>query len=77
MQERNGKKEEKSCVNAPSPVVAPFRPLSASENRPLFLARRPENVLLHRLERVINSIHRRLLGGKTAYEFDTAFAKAA
>ena len=32
---------------------------------------------MHRLERVINSIHRRLLGGKTAYEFDTAFAKAA
>ena len=30
-----------------------------------------------RLERVINSIHRRLLGGKTASEFDTAFAKAA
>ena len=32
---------------------------------------------MHRLERVINSIHRRLLGGKTAYEYDTAFAKAA
>ena len=32
---------------------------------------------MHRLERVINSIHRRLLGGKTAYEYDTAFAKVA
>ena len=32
---------------------------------------------MHRLERVINSIHRRLLGGKTAHEFDAAFAKAA
>jgi len=32
---------------------------------------------MHRLERVINSIHRRLLGGKTAYEYDTAFANAA
>ena len=32
---------------------------------------------MHRLERIINSIHRRLLGGKTAYTFDTAFAKAA
>ena len=32
---------------------------------------------MHRLERVINSIHRRLLGGRTAYEYDTAFAKAA
>ena len=32
---------------------------------------------MHRLERVINSIHRRLLDGKTAYKFDTAFAKAA
>ena len=32
---------------------------------------------MHRLERVINSIHRRLLGGKTVYEYDTAFAKAA
>lgn len=31
---------------------------------------------MHRLERVINSIHRRLLGGKTAYEYDTAYAKA-
>jgi len=32
---------------------------------------------MHRLERVINSIHRRLLGGKTAYEIDTAYAKTA
>ena len=32
---------------------------------------------MHRLERVINSIHRRLLDGKTAYEYDTAYAKAA
>ena len=32
---------------------------------------------MRRLERVINSIHRRLLGGKTAYEYDTAYAKAA
>ena len=32
---------------------------------------------MHRLERVINSIHRRLLGGKTAYEYDTAYANAA
>ena len=32
---------------------------------------------MYRLERIINSIHRRLLGGKTAYEFDTAFTKAA
>ena len=32
---------------------------------------------MHRLERVINSIHRRLLGGRTAYEYDTAYARAA
>ena len=32
---------------------------------------------MHRLEKVINSIHRKLLGGKTAYEFDTAYSKAA
>ena len=32
---------------------------------------------MHRLERVINSIHRKLLDGLTAYQFDTAYAKAA
>ena len=32
---------------------------------------------MHRLERVINSIHRRLLGGKTACEYDTAYVRAA
>lgn len=32
---------------------------------------------MHRLKRVINSIHRRLLGGKTAYEYDTAHARTA
>ena len=32
---------------------------------------------MHRLERVINSIHRRLLGGLTAYQYDTAYARAA
>ena len=32
---------------------------------------------MHRLERVINSIHRKLLNGLTAYEYDTAYAKAA
>ena len=32
---------------------------------------------MHRLERVINSIHRKLLGGLTAYQYDTAYAKAA
>ena len=32
---------------------------------------------MHRLERVINSIHRKLLGGLTAYEYDTAYARAA
>ena len=43
----------------------------------LTLDDRPAGAKRRRLERVINSIHRRLLGGKTAYEFDTAFAKAA
>lgn len=32
---------------------------------------------IHRLERVINSIHRKLLNGKTAYEYDTAYTEAA
>ena len=32
---------------------------------------------MYRLERVINSIHRKLLNGKTAYEFDTAYAEVA
>ena len=32
---------------------------------------------MHRLERVINSIHRKLLDGLTAYQYDTAYAKAA
>ena len=32
---------------------------------------------MHRLERAINSIHRKLLDGLTAYEYDTAYAKAA
>ena len=32
---------------------------------------------MHRLERVINSIHRKLLDGLTAYEYDTAYARAA
>lgn len=32
---------------------------------------------MRRLEHVINSIHRKLLGGKTAYEYDTAYARAA
>ena len=32
---------------------------------------------VHRLERVINSIHRKLLDGLTAYQYDTAYAKAA
>lgn len=32
---------------------------------------------MHRLEAVINSIHRRMFNGKTAYEYDTAYAKAA
>ena len=32
---------------------------------------------MHRLERVINSIHRKLLDGLTAYQYDTAYARAA
>lgn len=32
---------------------------------------------MHKLERVINSIHRKILNGKTAYEYDTAYAKTA
>ena len=32
---------------------------------------------MHGLERVINSIHRKIFNGKTAYEYDTAYAKAA
>jgi len=32
---------------------------------------------MHRLEDVINSIHRKIFNGKTAYEFDTAYSKAA
>ena len=32
---------------------------------------------MHRLERVINSIHRKPLGGLTAYQYDTAYARAA
>ena len=32
---------------------------------------------MHRLERVINSIHRKLLDGPAAYEYDTAYARAA
>jgi len=32
---------------------------------------------MHRLENVINSIHRKMLDGKTAYEYDTAYAKSA
>ena len=32
---------------------------------------------MHHLEKVINSIHRKLLDGKTAYEYDTAYNKAA
>jgi IS30 family transposase len=32
---------------------------------------------MHRLERVINSIHRKLLDGLTAYQYDTVYAKAA
>ena len=31
---------------------------------------------MHHLEKVINSIHRKLLNGKTAYEYDTAYNKA-
>ena len=32
---------------------------------------------MHRLERVINSIRRKLLDGLTAYQYDTAYARAA
>lgn len=32
---------------------------------------------MHRLERVINSIHRKMFNGLTAYEYDTAYAAAA
>ena len=32
---------------------------------------------MHRLERVINSIHRKLLNGKTADEYDTPYTEAA
>lgn len=32
---------------------------------------------MHHLEKIINSIHRKLLDGKTAYEYDTAYNKAA
>ena len=32
---------------------------------------------MHKLENVINPIHRRMFGGKTAYEYDTAYANAA
>ena len=32
---------------------------------------------MHRLEDVINSIHRKTLNGKSAYEYDTAYSKAA
>ena len=32
---------------------------------------------MHRLERVINSIHRKILDGLTAYEYDTAYTKAS
>jgi len=32
---------------------------------------------MHRLEHVINSIHRKMFNGKTAYEYDTAYANAA
>ncbi len=32
---------------------------------------------MHRLERVINSIHRKLLDGLTAYQYDAAHARAA
>jgi IS30 family transposase len=35
------------------------------------------NAQMHHLEKVINSIHRKLLDGKTAYEYDTAYNKAA
>lgn len=32
--------------------------------------------MLH-LEKIINSIHRKILDGKTAYEYDTAYNKAS
>ena len=32
---------------------------------------------MHKLERVINSIHRKMFNGFTAYEYDTAYAAAA
>ena len=32
---------------------------------------------IHHLEKIINSIHRKLLDGKTAYEYDTSYNKAA
>ena len=32
---------------------------------------------MRRLERVINSIHRQSLGGRTAYEYDAAYARTA
>ncbi len=32
---------------------------------------------MHKLENVINSIHRKMLNGLTAYEYDTAYAAAA
>ena len=32
---------------------------------------------MHHLEKIINSIHRKLLDGKTAYEYDTSYNKAA
>ena len=37
----------------------------------------PTGLQMHHLEKVINSIHRKLLDGKTAYEYDTAYNKAA
>lgn len=32
---------------------------------------------MHQLEKVINSIHRRIFNGKTAYEYDAAYSKSA
>ena len=32
---------------------------------------------MHKLDCVINSIHRKLLDGPAAYEYDTAYAMAA
>ena len=32
---------------------------------------------MHHLEKIINSIHRKILDGKTAYEYDTSYNKAA